>query len=190
MDIMDNIVNYLTNYLEELGIVFGIMFIILESIIPLLPLGIFIAFNMIVFGNFIGFIISWISTIIGCSIAYYFSDKLFSKYLLNKTVTNSKLKRIVNIVKNIDMSNLVIIMALPLTPAFLINIASGITKMNYKKFLISTFISKISIVLFWGLVSKNIITNYKDIKTIIVTIILIVAAYIFSKLVNKKFKIE
>ena len=53
-EMIDSLVQVITSYLQQFGVPFGILLILLESIIPILPLGVFIAFNMIAFGNFIG----------------------------------------------------------------------------------------------------------------------------------------
>ena len=71
-EIINSFVNNVVTYLQMFGIPFGCFVIILESIIPALPLGVFIAFNMIAFGNIIGFLISWLSTSLGCLLSYFF----------------------------------------------------------------------------------------------------------------------
>ena len=64
--IIDTVVNNIVVYLHQFGVPFGCLIVMLEAIIPALPLGVFIAFNMMAFGNCIGFTISWLSTIFGC----------------------------------------------------------------------------------------------------------------------------
>ena len=87
-------------------------------------------------------------------------------------------------------SKLVLIVALPFTPAFLVNIACGITKVKYKKFLAAILIGKLSIVYFWGFVGKSLLQSITDIDTIILVIVLLLVSYILSKIVNKRFGIE
>ena len=133
---IDMFVQLITSYLQQFGIPFGIFLIILESIIPALPLGVFIAFNMAAFGGLLGFVISWISTCIGCLLSYFFFSKLFSKFLMKKAAKKEKLDKVVKRMMNINFSKLVLIVALPFTPAFLVNIACGLVKVNLKKFIL------------------------------------------------------
>ena len=70
-DTVEQITNFVYSNNILISLFFGMIIIILESIIPILPLALFIAVNTVVFGNLIGFIISWISTIIGCSISFF-----------------------------------------------------------------------------------------------------------------------
>ena len=132
--LIDSFIKSITSYLQVFGIPFGCFLIILESIIPVLPLGVFVAFNMMAFGNFIGFIMS--------------------------------------------------------SPAFLINIACGLANVDFKKFLVSLLIGKISIIYFWGFISKSLFESITDIKTLITISILLLISYLISKFVNKKLRIE
>lgn len=190
MEVVDSFVQLITSCLQQYGIPFGILLIILESIIPALPLGVFIAFNMLAFGGMLGFVISWIATCIGCVLSYFFFSKLFSKYIMKRASKKEKLDKIVKRMTNINFSKLVLIVALPFTPAFLVNIACGLVKVNFKKFLASILIGKISIVYFWGFVGKSLLQSITDIKTLIIVLLLLLVSYILSKIVSKKLEIE
>lgn len=81
---MQQLINDSVEFLKQLvensnpiiGMFMGCFVIVLESILPILPLAVFIALNMMVFGNVLGFIISWLSTIIGCLLALLFVGKV------------------------------------------------------------------------------------------------------------------
>lgn len=190
MEQIDVFVQMITSSLQQFGIPFGIFLIILESIIPALPLGVFIAFNMAAFGGMLGFIISWISTCVGCVLSYLFFSELFSKFLIKKASNKEKLNKTIKGITNINFSKLVLIIALPFTPAFLVNIACGLVKVNFKKFLLAILIGKISIVYFWGFVGKSLLQSITDIKTLIIVLILLLISYILSKIISKKLEIE
>ena len=93
-------------------------------------------------------------------------------------------------VKKISFSNLVLIIALPFSPAFLINIACGLSKTDFKKFITAILIGKLSIIYFWGFVSKSLLESITDIKTLIIIVVLLIVSYALSKIVNKKLKFE
>lgn len=86
-EVFSNFYNLIMDTIDSMGVygpILGSLFIVLESIIPPLPLFVFITINFIAFGNVIGFIISWICTIIGCLISYF----LVKKFLRNFVVKN------------------------------------------------------------------------------------------------------
>lgn len=176
--------------LQSFGFLAGMIIIMLESMIPILPLGLFVAFNFSAYGYAFGFLISYISTIIGCVIAYYLSSFLLGMYVKKKSQEHEKLNKIVTKLKEIRFSNLVLIIALPFSPAFLINISAGIVKMNLKKFVAALFIGKISIVYFWGMVGKSFIDSIGDFKTMFIILISLGLSYLLSKIVSKKMNLE
>lgn len=172
-----------------LGLAIGIILIILESIIPMLPLAVFIAINMLVFGNLVGFVISWIATIIGCTISFFIFRKLKGK-MWKWICRKEKLISLMNKIDEISFSSLVIILAFPFTPAFSINIGAGLSNMTYKKYLFALIISKISIVYFWGFIGTTLVESLTDITVLIKIAIIILVAFVLSKIVMKKFNIK
>jgi len=183
-------VDVITLYLQQFGIPFGILLIVLESIIPVLPLGIFIAFNMMAFGNVLGFVISWISTCVGCVLAYFLFSKLFSGFLFKSASKKQKLNKVIKAINKIKFSKLVLIVALPFTPAFLVNIACGLTNVPLRKFIYSILIGKLSIVYFWGYIGKSFLDSITDINTIFILCLLLSVTYLISKIINRKLNIE
>ena len=168
------------------------LIIILESFIPALPLCVFIALNINAFGLIPGTLLSWISTCIGCYLSYlifyHLSNDFIYKHLGKKT--KNKIDKAIVTFRNISLPNLVVIITLPFTPAFLVNILAGLTSMDKKKFIAAILIGKIFMVIFWGYVGKSLIDSMTDIKTIIIILIMVLLAYITSKIVSKKANIE
>lgn len=189
LELVSNYIDIITNVLKSYGILSGILLIVLESIIPALPLGVFITLNINAYGLIIGILISWIGTCLGCYLSYIFFKFLAVK-IIDKHIKNKKLLKIIDGVKKISFSNLVVVVALPFTPAFLINIACGLAKMPTKKFMAAIFIGKASITIFWGCIGKSLLESITDIKTIMIVSIFILVAYIASKVVSKKLEIE
>lgn len=186
VELLKNIVlnsNIIISFIVGMGI------IIIESFIPILPLAVFIAINMIVFGNFIGFSISYIATIIGCSLSFFVFRKLRTSFY-KKIETKPKIKDLMYKIDKISFSSLVIILAIPFTPAFSINIGAGLSTISYKKYLFSLFISKIFLVYFWGFIGTTFIESITDIGVIIKLVFIILIAFILSKFVMKHFNIK
>lgn len=193
-EIITEIVNNIVNYIQIYGPWLGFIIIILESIFPFLPLFVFIALNVEAFGLILGFIISWSATIVGCLLSYFFFKYLvgnrLDKYLNKNKKKKEKLNKVINAIRKVKFSTLVLIMALPFSPAFAINIACGVTNVNFKKFFLSLLISKVSIIYFWGFIGTSLLDSLMDITILIKVIIMLVVAFIISKLVMKKYDIE
>ena len=191
--ILNSLYNFIMNTIDALGLfgpILASILIVIESIIPPLPLFIFITINFVAFGNLTGFLISWICTIIGCIISYYLSKKIFRKSILKHSKKNGKLSKCLNYIKKLNLGNLTIILSIPFTPAFLVNIAAGISDMDLKKFIIAIVISKIFVVLFWGLIGATFLESLQNPKDMIIIILMILIAYLLSIIIKKIFKIE
>ena len=66
MDFLQEVITVLTEFVKTGGPFFGVFIILLESVIPALPLGVFITLNMQAFGILFGFFLSWLATCLGC----------------------------------------------------------------------------------------------------------------------------
>lgn len=190
MESLYNLIMNIINSISVYGIIVTSLLIIFESIIPPLPLCVFITLLFINYGNFYGFLLSWILTVIGCIMSFF----IFRKLLKNKTdkylMKYKKLNKYMNLISNINFSNLVLIISIPFTPAFLVNVVSGISNVSFKKFIFAIIIGKISLVLFWGLIGTSLIESIKNPSILVFIILLVTIFYIFSKIVNKKLKID
>ena len=80
-----------------------------------------------------------------------------SNFIRNSLVKNSENNKfeVINInernvenIKNVKFVNLCLIIALPFTPAFLVNIACGLSNVDKKKYLLSLLVGKIFLVIF------------------------------------------
>lgn len=194
---VENILNYidtLADTLKILGPMAGFFLILLESAFPILPLGIFVAFNFQSFGILVGFIISYFATCLGCIASYYLFRTFLSDFYYRRIKGRSKLrkkfKKQSKSFKDIKFSSLVILMSLPFTPASLINIISGLNKVPHRKFIAAVFISKVFIIYFWGFVGKSFLESLADIKIIIILCLILIFAYVISKIVSKRFNLE
>ena len=191
-ELIDAFVSNSTNILTSIGPIGGVFLIILESIFPMLPLSVFITLNMLSFGSFFGFIISWLSTIVGCMLSFTLFRHFFQKklYRFIKKNEQDKFANIMNAISNINFSNLVILIAIPFSPAFLINIAAGLSKIKVEKFFLAIIIDKMVIVYFWGYIGTTLLESLTDITVLFKIGGLLVLAFFISKLVEKKLKVR
>lgn len=192
MHIVNDFIRSCTTIIATNGPITGFLLILLESFIPALPLGVFVALNINAFGFFFGIIISWSATCLGCFLSYllfyYLSNNFIDKFLNSNL--KKKVKQGTSKFKKIPLQNLVLIITLPFTPAFLVNILAGVSKIKFEKFLISIIIGKLFMVIFWGYIGKSFIESMTDIKTIIFIALTLVVSYIVSKIIGKKMNIE
>lgn len=189
MDIIKYLIDNSTKMVESGGLITGFFLVFIECFIPMLPLSVFVALNVEAFGFIVGCLISWFATCLGSYLCYKFFNWIdFNK--LNKFKSIKKVKNNVDKFKKIKLPELVLILTLPFTPSFLINILCGVTKMNSKKFVVSLLIGKFFSILFWGYIGKSIIKSITDLDSLIYIVITLCISYILSKFISRKFNIE
>ncbi len=184
---------FVMNTIDALGVygpLLGCVFIILESILPPLPLFVFITLNFVAYGKLVGFIISWICTCIGCLLSYFLVKKFLRNWVLKKIKNVDLLTKWMSYIENLSLSKVTVILAIPFTPAFMVNIAAGICNMDFKKFSIAILISKIFLVYFWGVVGTGLLESLHNPRSIITVIVMMVVAYLVSLIIKKVFKID
>lgn len=188
IDFLSSIVEFIENA-GSVGALIGCMFILVESIFPILPLMVFITINFLVFGNIIGFFMSWFFTIIGCIISYFIFKKGFGNKFEHLTENKKLLKKYKSIFKDISLGKLCLLIAIPFAPAFMINIAAGLVKMDFKKYFVGLLIGKVALVYFWGFIGTSFVESIGNPMILIKIGIIMLITYVISYIVNKFLKI-
>ena len=167
----DAIDTFIDTTLQGMGIwgpIVGCFFILIESMVPILPLFVFITLNFLAFGSILGFVISWIFTCIGCFISFLLFRCKVQIWLFRRIKKEGLIsEKTIDMVTNLKFEQLTTIIAIPFTPAFLVNIAAGLSKMSYKKYIGALLIGKIFLVYFWGFVGVSLLESIKNPKIII-----------------------
>jgi len=189
-DNLDTIIENLINWMGMYGPLFGSLLMCVESILPILPLSLFITLNFLAFGSGLGFIISWICTLIGCCMSFLIFRKGLQRWFEARFRIMNKVDSVMNFIDNATFSQLVMVIAMPFTPAFLLNIGAGLSKLEFKRFLLALIIGKGFMVYFWGIIGTSLLESLKDPVVIVKVIVIMLVAYLASKYLNKKFKLN
>ena len=186
---------WLTNFLLSIGLwgyILSCILLMIESFLPILPLTVFVTLLFYKFGIVFGFIISYICTVAGCVVSYtLFNSRLrvrFENYIKKKN--KKKLDDIIKSIRNIKFIRLCLIIALPFTPSFIVNVAAGLSNMNRRKYIIALLVGKAFLIIFWGFIGTSLINSFKNPLNLLYIVLLLVACFIVSKLVSKKEGLE
>lgn len=189
LNTINDFINSMIAYLGVAGPIMGCFLIVLESILPILPLCVFITLNCMTFGYIAGYIISWIFTCLGCLLSFTIIEKGFKNWFDRKIRVMKGANKIMKVVEKCSVSELAMIVAVPFTPAFLVNIAAGLSKMDVKKFMAGICIGKLFMVYFWAFIGTNLIQSLTNPIIIVKVIFMLIIAYVLSKIVTKKFNL-
>ncbi|MBR3116289.1 MAG: TVP38/TMEM64 family protein [Bacilli bacterium] len=184
---VDQAVEFLTGLLASFGIFSGFFIIFLESIIPILPLGLFVSLNVITFGSVLGTIISWLGAIVGSMTSFFISRKI-GDHFTKKFKDKEKIEAFRKKIDKLSYPNLVLLIAVPFTPQFAVNIGAGLSKMDKKKFFAALIIGKLPLVYFWGFIGKSLLESITDPAVIAQILFMLLLAYLVSRIANKFMK--
>ena len=181
IEFIEQFVDNITLYLTSLGPISGVILILLESMFPILPLAVFISLNILAFGNLFGYGISLASTIFGCLCSFFLFRSCFRKKFYNfiKKKEAVGLDKMMKTISNISFS-----------PAFLINIAAGLSKITKEKFFFALLIGKSVMVYFWGYIGTSLLESLTDITILIRVSVLLLVSLIISRIVEKKLRVR
>ena len=199
MSVLQTFTENLQTFLLGLGLMGTILscgLILVESILPVVPLALFIAVVFYTFGNVLGLIICWVFTITGCIISYKLCNGRLRTFVENKIIKRFKPRTQVKIdnwmekIQNMSLSSLTVLMAIPFTPAFVVNIAAGLANVGKKKFYIALLIGKAFMVYFWGYIGTSLIESVTNPITLLKVAIITLIAFIVAKISNRLLTFE
>lgn len=188
MEAINEFIYKIIDMMGMYGPILSCFLIVIESIMPILPLGFFITINFLSYGTLIGFIISWIFTVIGCMLSFFIFRKgvqgWFNKLIKNKDKLNELMVKF----NNISFPELAVMISIPFMPASLFNIAAGLSDMDKKKFFAALLVGKIGLVYFWGYIGTSLVESFKEPIVLIKVGAIVLGTYIISKVLKKLFK--
>lgn len=192
MNNIDVYVKFIVDFFTGIGPIGGFFLIMFESILPPIPVGVVVGLNMLAFGSVLGFILSYIACLCGCTMSFFLFRYLFKGKVTHRFSEKNRnnIEEWKSKISNMHVATLALLVALPITPAFAVNISAGLSDMNYKKFLVSIMIGKPAMLFFYGYTTVSFIDSLKDPMSLIRIILIMLGVYIVSKIVEKVVKVE
>lgn len=190
---MEDIANTIVQFIRNsglLGVFLSCLILTVESIIPVIPLLVFISINILILGPIPGFIISWVFTVLGSLLSYYIFRKGLSNKFLEYSKKNEVVDKYVKVLKNISTGKMLLIVALPFTPAFAVNIAAGLLKIDFKKYLTAILFGKIGLVAYSAYIGTTFVEGLSKPIVMLHLAIIIGIVYILFLIVKKVFKLN
>ena len=192
-EFLENIYNLIIEIVNSstiFGPLFACFLIFIESILPVLPLFVFITIIFIAYGYGIGFMVAYFLTSLGCFFSFFLSRTFLKNFFQTKIRKMENFDKFMKRIDKISLPSLALLIAIPFTPAFLINITSALSNMRFKKFAIAILIGKIFLVFFWGFIGTSLLESLKNPRIIVIILVMLLLAYILSKLVTRKINVE
>lgn len=133
---------YVTNQYKLLGPIIGFLLPFLEAFLPFLPLVVIVVANASAYGLILGFVLSWLGTVLG-SYALFLIVRRFGKHPKLHFLTKRKqIQRLIHFVDMRGLTPLFILLCFPFTPSVLVNVVAGLSNLKRDYYLIVLLLAK------------------------------------------------
>ncbi|UOQ43484.1 TVP38/TMEM64 family protein [Halobacillus salinarum] len=127
---------------ESLGPLPGILLPMLEAFLPILPLVGFVLANSVVYGLYKGFLYSWIGAVVGAILVFLIVRRLGQKRFFKFVSRHKQVRRVMSWLEDHGFGPLFLLMCFPFSPSSIINVVSGLSKVNRQQFILATILGK------------------------------------------------
>ncbi|MFC5470177.1 TVP38/TMEM64 family protein [Cohnella suwonensis] len=138
---LEQIERWLKKY-SELGPLPGILLPFSEAFLPFLPLVVFVVANTLAYGMWLGFLYSWVGASAGSLAVFLIVRRLGTRRgdMLRKRFP--KTEKMFGYVERKGFTPIFLLSCFPFTPSFLVNVASGLSRLPMHTFLIASMLGK------------------------------------------------
>ncbi len=166
----DYIYEMLDKY-ESLGPLPGILLPLIESLLPFLPLVVFVFANAAAYGLFLGFLYSWIGASVGSILVFLIVRKLGDKRLFKVLRKNKQVKKVTTWLERHGFGPLFLLICFPFSPSAVINVVAGLSKVSTQQFILAVILGKSVMIFSIAYIGSSVFEFAKNpVKTIIVGI--------------------
>ncbi len=135
-------INSVKELYSSLGIIAAIGIPYAETIVPIAPLFLMLAFNVLSYGLVLGFLFTYIGTTMATITIFLVLRKISAKVPLEERKMSDKVKNYLYWIENTNPILHIIAMMIPLSPAYLINYSMGLSNVTFSRYLFVTLISR------------------------------------------------
>lgn len=176
--------------LTEFGPIAGILLVMVEAFIPILPLSVFVTVNVLAFGFWLGYLYSWIGNVAGSLMVFMLIRKYGVVKFNNKIQKSTKIKNTFLWIQKHGFLPIFVLLTFPFTPSFLICGLSALAGISLGTFIYAIAIGKLIMILSLSFIGYNLSEfvqhPIKSISLIGVTLSLSLVARFFMRRHDKK----
>ncbi|HWL22659.1 MAG TPA: TVP38/TMEM64 family protein [Ureibacillus sp.] len=181
----ENIQTLASQY-RTLGPLIGILLPFLEALLPFLPLVVIVVANVSSYGLWLGFILSWIGTVLGSYVVFLIVRKFGRSPKLKRFIEKENVQKLIKFVDMRGLSPLFILLCFPFTPSVLVNIVAGLSHIKKKYYLFVLLAGKFVMVLSISVLGYDIASYFTNPIKLVFVAIGIVLLWLVSKAVEKR----
>ncbi|MCG1731138.1 TVP38/TMEM64 family protein [Staphylococcus epidermidis] len=172
---------------RQFGYIPGFIMLYLRTIVPVLPLTLYVVLLIHAYGLFPGIIISWIGIVSGTFTVFLICKKFVNTIRMKKLKSRKSVQRLISFIDRQGLIPLFVLLCFPFTPNTLINIIASLSHIKIKYYFFVLVISKLISITILGVMGKEIFTIFTNPLRALIMIVLLVVLWFISKKVEKYF---
>lgn len=150
---IDSFQLYLNKNLPS-ALFFMLLFMIIQNSVTIIPLVLLVTVNVIVFGFLLGFVWSYVTSIIGCLLVF-----IVTRYWLHDVATKRLNDRMKEKIEKNGFVFVFISRIFPILPTSIINIAAAVSTISMKHYLLGTLLGNFIFIFALSLIPLGIMSE-------------------------------
>lgn len=171
---------------RDFGPVAPIFLAMIEGLIPALPLVAIVTFNITAHGLVLGFLYSWIGSVLGCFIVFTFFRFIVKKYLSKWIKNHHRIQKGLAWVASVNYKILFILALLPFTPSSFLNIVFGLSDFDLRLYFKTIMLAKIGMIISLSLFGSSVVYSFENPYFLILAALILLLLYLLSKYFTSK----
>ena len=119
---------------KAFGPLLGIGLPMIEALIPALPLIVFVLANAVAFGFWLGFLYSWLGSVMGALLVFFIIRHFGRSRFFSFVNKHEKVRKAMGWIERKGFAPIFVIFCFPFTPSALINVVAGLSRISVKQF--------------------------------------------------------
>ena len=173
-----------------LGPLAPILLAMVEAFIPALPLIAIVTLNVAAHGGILGFLYSWIGSVLGSAIFFLFCRRIVKRLVMRIANKHPKIMKAREWVGRVNRKALFVIITMPFTPSSFVNFAIGVSDFDEKTYIKIMASAKIVMLILLSLFGQSVVQALENPAFIALAVILVVVLYLVSKYISKRHNLE
>lgn len=166
----------------------GILLVMIEAFIPILPLYVLVSINVMAFGFWQGYILSWVGNCGGTIIVFLLIRRFGAERFQRKIQKSRRIKNIFLWIERHGFLPVFILLSFPFTPSSVISGLSALSKVETRVFVFAILFGKLLMILSLSFIGFNISEFFtKPIRSSLF-ILMTLAVSGIGKIVIKKYE--
>lgn len=164
----------------------GILIAMIEAFFPPLPLAVLVTVNIMGFGFFIGYLLSYIGTCIGTLLVYLLFKKIGAKKLIPWLHRHKEYNRFQTWFQGKGIFPLIVLFSFPFTPSILVSVLAALSEIRKREFTMAVFAGKAVMILILSIIGYNVSDFTKNpLRSGIILVLIFVLLYLAKKVFER-----